>query len=474
MIKNYIISKKTLARAMYIMSFAMLFFSVIVLTMAYSVSSIKKAIGGEGSVAASTTAGFNPSPGLTVLASIKTQFPAGSIKTAKGKTIEERYAGKTNDARIYETLAIIERYGAKTDRDYCEKFWEMNAAGRYEISLIASGDFNATNPVAKKYSREELYSRVYKNTVFSAAMMSLAVDRGDVSFALDAAAAHLSFSNVLPDCFITDTIPIRLNYLMPLIAEHEQVTRKLLLEENSCFHTAETILKLAKTLEKRVRFIDSVPTFKESVENESQLIKKAAMDLPVRDKLILGTLNLWYGDPHEPYHELARELANSGKSDYSSVFALLTAAVKKHPRVKNFDRELAYTEDGLIPFIKFIWFAAKNNPLAVNVMSRIPLNMLSFIAKADARFRLITLGGLARFFYYENGRWPDLSKDAEFVKKAGRSAIDPYTGTQMKSKSINGGSLMLYCHWKDGINSPAESETTEIEVTAMPPDVLKK
>jgi len=476
MMNEKMISKKTVVKMIYVLSFALLFFSVIVLTMAYSVSSIKRAIGGEGGAQAPHDSGFNPPPELTALASIKTQFPEGIIKTENGKPLEERY-GRTHDTtrevRISHTLAIIERHGAGTDRDYCEKLWEMNGPARQTISLIASGDLSAVKPSAEKYSRNKLYSLIYGNANFSAAMMRLAVDRGDVSFALDAASANLTFARVLPDCFITDTIPIRLNYLMPLLAEHEDVTRKLFLSENSCFNTAETALKLAQTLEKRVRFIDSVPTFKESVENESKLIKKAAAALPIRDKFILGAFNLWYGDPHEPYHELASELADSGKDDYSSVFELLSAAIKKHPPAKRFDSELASTEDGFIPFVKFIWFAARNNPLAINVMSRIPLNSLSFIAKADARFRLITLGGLARLFYYENKRWPDLSKDAGFVKKAGKSAVDPYTGTPMRTKHLDDGSLMLYCHWKENINSPAESKTTEIEVTAVMPDIKK-
>ena len=460
---------------MYIMSFAMLFFSVVVLTMAYNVSSIKKMFG-EGNQVSTAHAEFCQPAELTAFMSIKPQFPDGSIKDKKGKTFEERYAGKpdiTNETKISATLAIIEGHGAKTDLNYCEKFWELNGPARYEISLIAADNFKAAGPSDGKYSRDELFSKAYANANFSASMMALAIGRGEVSFALDAATAHLLFSKAVADCFVQETVPIKLNYLMPMLTEHENVIKQLFLTDNACFHTAETVLKLAKTLEKRVRFIDAVPTFKESVENESKLIKKAAAALPVREKLTLGILELWYGDAHEPYHELARELSGSGKTDYASIIEMTIAAVKKYPHRRTFNQELANSGDGIIPMIKFAWFAVNTNPLAANAMMRIPINMLFFIARADARFRLVTLGGLARFFYYENGRWPDLSKDSDFVKKAGRSAVDPYTGALMRCKNIDGGALMLYCHWKDGINTPAESETTEIEVTAMPPDVKK-
>ncbi len=477
MMKRSVNYKKKLARAMYIISFALIFFSVIVLTMAYSVSSIKKMFG-EGGTASLSAAEFKPSPELTALISINSQFPDEMIKLKKQLSLRERFPFITKITKndIYrDAISSIEFYnGSRTDPDYCRKLWAMNGPARYEISLIASGNFKWAKPLAKTPSYFESYNLGYEKANFSAVMMALAIENGDLSFALDAADAHLLYSKTLADCFMPATVPVRLNYLMPLIAEHKNTMNRLFLAENACFHTSETIMKLAAALEKRVRFIDALPTFIDALKNECLIIKKAAANLPLREKITLGMMDLWYGDANEPYYELVRNIESSGKTDFASIADMTLAIYKKYPRRNSFSRELAYSEEGIIPMLKFAWFAINTHPMATSSFARIPSHMLFTVSISDAYFRLATLGGLARCFYYENGRWPDLSKDLEFTKKAGRSAVDPYTEKPMRVKHLADGSLSFYCHWKDGINSPAESKTTEIEVTAVMPDVLKK
>jgi len=464
---------------MYIMAFALLFFSAVVLTMAYSVSSIKKMIGEGGP--ASKPSGFSLTPELTALMSIKTGFPTGYIKTLSGKNLRERYSNISNmttQIRNSETLAIIREFGSKTDRDYCEKLWNLNEQARYEISLIAADNFACMKPIdASALSSIEIFTRAHENFKFSDAMLKLAIERNDPSFAIDAAAANLSFSKALVNCFISEKIPDMICYMFMIASQRTGNIDRLFLWEKTCFQTPETILKFAAALEKRIRFIDSVPSFTEAVANQSELIKKAAANLPVREKLTLGMLNLWYGDPNEPYHEFARELVKSGKTDYFSLDKIMMNVMKKNTYRNTYTRELANSGDGIIAMFKFARFAINTHPLANSGM-RFPGQIFADIQQYDSWFRIVTLGGLARCFYYENSRWPDLSKDEAFVKKAGKAAIDPNTGMAMQSETLADGTLKIWsliCPASEIITLPVEiRKNIRASVIVIPPDVFKK
>ncbi len=96
------------------------------------------------------------------------------------------------------------------------------------------------------------------------------------------------------------------------------------------------------------------------------------------------------------------------------------------------------SEEKAEDYIKYLW----TNPFS----REIPDFKNAFIinARAKARYRLVTLGAMARLFYFDNGRWPDLSKDAEFVKSSDLAVIDPVDGKPMRSVMEKDDSMVFY------------------------------
>lgn len=485
--------RKNIAKTMYAFSAFLAVFSFLTLAMTFSVGSMKRIL---AEVDRPAPGQATPSPRLMALCSINFNFPEEFIRTKDGKTLKERLmrfwhiAVEKDERKRRElieqdglknnaTCNVIRDDGPGVDPGYCEKFWNMNERARSEISRAAAGDFSFAGATAEVIaslqmkgatSQEAMIRRIFNARHYSASMTRVAVFRGDYAFALDEYVASLQFGETARIVYSAPTTA-GLSFRMS-VAEGDKYTSDLFLSDGAFFASSKMVARFAKAIGSRMETFDEMPTFAAAITEESRLIRNVSAALPFRDKLALGALDLWYGDPHGPFHEVAREIAISKRTDYSAYFDIMNAAMARHPRPASFTRELAYTGDSIVDLFRFVKFAVSTHPLASST-HHFPIFDLDRTAKSDAHSRTVTLGALARLFYYENGRWPDLSKDAEFVKNAGKAATDPYTNTPMRTKILADGSLSIYCHWKDGTGKPAETSATMIRAIAMPVNVKR-
>lgn len=457
MSKNYNI-KKIISKFLIAASLILFLFSLIFILIAYNVSSMRAAM------SAKNKSGFENIeklkqlyPDYFTLASLEIRFPAAAVPIISGGTFEsllnKMYHGKdmTDWGYRYTIISSLGERFKITDETYLNSFYDMNSRFAEEIITSYDRPFTANDSNAQFIMHPaggKLYEQCWLACLINNSMILKiayrALDKKDYAMALKSDIAYLRFSSaagVLGDPCLSNII----NY--DLYTEYS-LAGQIYLNEDFYLSGEAPLNKFKNALLKRVEFIKSRPDFAAAFKNTTAMLKKKTSGLKWKDKATLYALNLWYGDPDDAFIETANLIYLKKGAPYSEFEKILEEARLKYPLKKSFTNELAYTGDDMLSLFKFAKFAVNTHPLAPNTY--IPDQELAHFINIDTKFRLVTLGGFARHFYAVNKRWPDLEKDADFLKEAGPSAIDGYSGSPFTiTQSEKGDTITIISAAKD-------------------------
>jgi hypothetical protein len=154
----------------------------------------------------------------------------------------------------------------------------------------------------------------------------------------------------------------------------------------------------------------------------------------------IALLELYYGK-FEPWAEIfSKDIEGIINEPWRSQ---IEAVKKKEARYSTvYIEKSEYDENGekinKNEYFQYLW----KNPL----QGEIPVisNMFIDAAENDIRYRLTTLGGLARLYYFDHGKWPDILKDKGFKESAGETAVDSIVGAPIRSIVNADGSITFY------------------------------
>ncbi len=339
------------------------------------------------------------------------------------------------------------------ERDYLEAVWKLNKSFRdemvstyYRPIIFAAAteegilDFDA---YWKKYN-SKFFNDPYLKFSVSNLLEMIAFENGDIEFAMMADYYKLRETAAAAFLFCPKVPKTRsLNDWEFIASEYSDVTKALYLKDDRLFSSEKTRKAAKEALLKRVEFLRFKPDFTMTFNNEFEAIKKRDLMMATKDKLTYGILNIWYGDPNQPFYDAAAKINEKPGNSLNEIEKILIEYVKKIQYGKSYTIELANSGDGLISMFKFVKFAINMHPFATKAHF-IPVSDLKNIACNETFQRIVTLGGLARLFYFENGRWPDLSKDTAFVNEAGIAAVDPYDNANIRSEIMADGSVRYF------------------------------
>lgn len=451
--------KKIITNFLAASAFVLFAFSILFITIAYNVSSMKAAMNGvDGDNAGPDIEKLRALyPDYFTLASMEIKFPSSKIPIIPGSTFEA-YLSKTYQTRgvedwgyRYTIISAVGEFNKITDETYISSFYDMNRSFLKEIiSSYEKPFFDGSSQVqvlsnsaaGKFYERNWLTGIINNMMILKTAYRAL--QKKDLDLALKSDIAYLRFTSaagILGN-------PCLSNVLNYDIYNENKLAHEIYLNENAYFNDAGLKDKFRAALLKRLEFIKTRPDFATAVKNTAAQFKNLTAGWKLKDRATYYALNLWYGDPNTPFMEAADMIYSKKGEGYSEYEKILYEVRLKYPVKRSFTRELAYTGDDIFSMIKFIKFAINTHPLEPNTY--IPIYEFNHYAGIDTKLRLTTLGGLARLFYAENKRWPDLDKDEGFVKQAGIAAIDGYTNKKFTAaESKEDGSIIFESGLKD-------------------------
>ena len=214
-------------------------------------------------------------------------------------------------------------------------------------------------------------------------------------------------------------------------------------------------------------------SFVRAIKNHSQNAVSRKRALIDKYPVTLNILNMWYGESCDFECTALYNLQVWKTAGY----ARLLEAIEELDAYYN---EKYYSQlnsfKAIFAFHPFIRRDCQKSLLALEMKKQ---------AVKEAEYRLITLGGLARIFYTENKRWPDIEQyrnrldwrlyrkenraagfgsiqkaDSAFLGLAGRAAIDPMDNRVMRSKVLADGSITYYSiglNGRDAKGDPSEN-----------------
>ena len=451
--------KKIVTNFLAASAFVSFAFSILFITIAYNVSSMKAALNGtiENNAAPDIEKLRALYPDYFTLASLEIKFPAGKIPIIDGSTFEaylnRMYQGKNiNDwSYRYTVISAMGEFNKITDEAYLSAFYNLNASFIKEIVSSYEKPFFENSAETKIYtnlSAGKLYEQNWLAGIINNMMILKiayrSLDKKDYDMALKSDIAYLRFTSaagVMGDPCLASI----LNYD---IYSENKFAANIYIKENAYLADGVMKNKFRNALKKRVEFIKIQPDFAVAVKNTAAMLKTITSGWSLKDRATYHALNLWYGDPNAPFMETSDLIYSKKGSGYSEYEKILYEVRLKYPSKRSFTKELAYTGDDIFSLLGFIKFAINTHPLEPN--SHIPIYEFNHYVNIHTKFRLTTLGGLARLFYAENKRWPDLEKDGDFLKEAGIAAIDGYSNKKFRAAECKeDGSMILESALKD-------------------------
>lgn len=433
--------KKYISKILMAASFILFFFSIVFITIAYNVSSMKLAMSANF-IAGTADIGKlrERNPDFFTFASLEVKLPDGPVPVPAGGTFEA-YLNKNYPLRNtgdwsfrYAVTATAGVPGQLTDETYVNSFFNINRA--FDGAIVSSYDRPFRDNLDENgfYIISDKKGILYQHWLASCINLLMisriggrALDKKDYEMALMSDVAYLRFSAAERNLGAQ-----HLNNIIDYNLYHEySMSKDIFIDENAYFTSGPALTdKFRTALMKRVEFIKKRPNFAYALKNTIGLLNLKMSGLALKDKATFYALNLWYGDPNAPFIEAAEKVYAKKDSPCSEFEKILAEAREKYPVRRSFTHELAYTGDDLLSLLKFIKFAVNTHPLEPT--SYIPAYELKQYIYIETRLRLITFGGLARLFYAENKRWPDPEADKAFMNAAGPAAVDIYTNKPFK------------------------------------------
>ena len=200
----------------------------------------------------------------------------------------------------------------------------------------------------------------------------------------------------------------------------------------------------------------SIPLFfdiRDALRMESAWSSALFSVMRENNPITMSILDMWYDRPENFFIGMTNAASSIPKGMGA---ALVKSVASYHELLTGGGKTSEYSRLKLHPHFSVTGFAD---------YSKLTAN----IVKADAFNRLITLGGLSRIFYLENGGWPELDKNKGFIDAAGMAAIDPADGKTIRATNASPDAVSYYSIGPDGEDNGGD-ETRDVVLKVKRPE----
>ncbi len=286
----------------------------------------------------------------------------------------------------------------------------------------------------------------------SAFLALIAIEKKDYPMALciDAALMRLSRAVAVANFNQPGLLGVIFQYETARLAAKGPA--RVYLECNEALREHQNMVLVKAALKSRVESLPLFYNVRDALKLEAALIHARFSVIRSKFSTTMKILDLWYEKPEAFFNGLIKAIDEVPDEQG----AKLTKTAKEY-----FRRYTEFGEPGLKRFLKI-------HPLFYQTGFPDFTKLITNSVKSDAHNRLTTLCGLARVYYYENGSWPALEQNGEFLAAAGKAAIDPADAGLMRSKRMPGGLFCYYSIGPDGIDNDG-NENEDVVIFIKPP-----
>jgi len=343
------------------------------------------------------------------------------------------------------------------------KIWKRYSELLTSLEKLAAKEPSATEAVIidlpEKLFHGEMklffYPTLIERAKISSLLALIAIERKQYNTAItvDLGLMRIARAVAIATNDIPNLIGVLIQYRVAKLAEKGPA--KIYLESDDALRDAKTLIAIKNAL--KIRTV-SIPLFfdiRPAMQVECAWSLALLSVIRSRYPFTMAVLDLWY----EKIENFPAAIMAAIKTVPKGEGAALLKSVSAHLDSFTFAGKPSilggYTGNlNLHPL--FLNFGFPNYP-----------KLIAEIVKSDASNRLVTLGALARVFYFETGKWPDLKNDKEFKFSAGMAAIDPADGDAMRFRQNADSTMSFYSVGPDGIDNGGD-DTNDVVLIVKP------
>ncbi|HOT74769.1 MAG TPA: hypothetical protein PK467_03210 [Candidatus Wallbacteria bacterium] len=298
---------------------------------------------------------------------------------------------------------------------------------------------------------QELFSYItlINRAKISALLASTAIGRKDFHTALhiDLALTRIARAAAVASYDLPSPFGIFIQYDVATIAGKGPA--KVYLECDEALIDPQSLAAVKEALKVRGASIPLFFDIRDALRMENAWSSAILSIIRSKNPLTMSILDMWYGRPENYYAGMTNAVSSIPKGMGA---ALVKSVASYHELIAGASE---YSRLKLHPHFSMMGFADYSKLTADAV-------------KSEAFNRLITLGGLSRIYCLENGGWPELDKNKEFLAAAGMAALDPADGKTIRAINASQGAVSYYSIGPDGEDNGGD-ETRDVVITIKRP-----
>jgi len=338
------------------------------------------------------------------------------------KNIEKAIDGK------FEISAKKKANFVSANRDLRKIAFEM-AEGEPDSAEVSVPDIPETFEVLFNLNYD--YAGLHEKTKIMAILTRLALNDKDYISAMkfDLALMRLARASAVGQLNYPTLVGVLIQNVV--LDRASRTPAETYLSHDELFADTAAVSFMRKALASRVSSLGLLFGLESAFRLEGHMIRAANAKRRKAFPWTMAFLDFFYGKAEGPILSYIGELTAAPRATFREQFAV----------TKRFEERYYGLIGGSGPNAIFL------RPLRVNpLMTHMPdfSGIFHDFASLETRGRLATLGGLARLFHFDNGRWPDLSKDKDFAASAGPAAVDPLDGAAMRFRANSDGTMTFY------------------------------
>lgn len=297
------------------------------------------------------------------------------------------------------------------------------------------------------------YITLINRVKISALLALTAIDRKDYRTALhiDAALTRIARAAAVAGYDLPGLFGVIIQYDVMTIAGKEPA--RVYLECDGALQDPQSLAAVKEALKVRAASIPLFFAAGDGLRMENACSTALLSVTREQNPITMSILDLWYDKPENFFAGMTNAINTIPKG----MGAALVKSMKSY-------HELFAGDDkpGMMRWVKIHpHFSMTGFP---DYFSKIAAKSV----KSEAVNRLITLGGLSRIFYIENGGWPELDKNKDFLAAAGMAAIDPADGKTIRAANASPDTVSYYSIGPDGEDNGGD-ETRDVVLTVKRP-----
>jgi hypothetical protein len=296
------------------------------------------------------------------------------------------------------------------------------------------------------------YVTLINRVKISALLASIAIGKKDYQTALriDLALTRIARAVAVAGYDLPTLIGVIIQYEVATIAGKGPA--KVYLECDGALFDPHCLNAVKEALKVRAASIPFFFDIRDALRTENAWTTTLLSVMRTENPATMSILDLWYDKPESFFNGVTNAICSVPKGMGA---ALVKSAGAYYERLADIEKPGMMRWLKIHPHFSGTGFADYSKVTANSV-------------KSEAFNRLITLGGLSRVFHLENGGWPDLIKDKEFLAAAGMAAVDPADGKTLRFARAPENAILYYSIGPDGEDNGGD-EIKDVVLLVKPP-----